>query len=88
MSKVNFSKKIEELQKIQVLLRNARNLVEKELASKVLDAFLEGRKAEEIYELVRHIIQDVYGYDKIVLMRKKQSKPKQSTSLKSKKDKI
>ncbi len=70
MSKVNFFKKFEELQKIQNLLRNARPLVERELGRKVLDAYLEGQGKEEIFNLVKHIVSEVYGYDQIRKLKK------------------
>ncbi len=69
MSKVNFYKKFSELEKIQNLLKNARQYVEKELGQKVLDAYLEGKGKDEIFGIVKHIVSEVYGYDQIVALR-------------------
>ena len=70
---VNLGKKLEELQKIQNLLRDARKLVEKDLGRKVLDAYLAGKSQREIYELVRHIVSDVYGYDRIHALKQQKA---------------
>ena len=68
--RANLAKKITELQKIQNLLKNARKLVERELGRKVLDAYLAGKSQREIYELVRHIVSDVYGYDRMLSLKR------------------
>lgn len=71
--RVNIYKKVMELQRIQGLIKDARKLVEKELGRKVLDAFLSGKNEKEIYELVRHIVCDVYGYDRLIKLKKNRS---------------
>ena len=71
--RANFARKIEELQRIQRLLKDAKRLVEKELGRKVLDAYLQGKGEREIYQLVRHIVSDVYGYDRIHALKQQKA---------------
>ena len=68
--RANLAKKMAQLEKIQRLLKDARILVEKDLGRKVLDAYLAGKSQREIYELVRHIVSDVYGYDKMLSLKR------------------
>lgn len=81
MGKINFARKVEEIQRIQELLKKARQLVEKDLGRKVLDAYLQGNGEREIYELVRHIVSDVYAFDKIHSMKAPAVKKKQKTGV-------
>ncbi len=75
--KVNLYKKFSELERIQNLLKNARALVERELGRKVLEAYLQKKGKDEIFEIVKHIVSEVYGYDRIVeLKTKKEQKTK------------
>ncbi len=69
MNKANLYKSFSELEKIQNLLKNARQYVEKELGQKVLDAYLEGKGKDEIFGIVKHIVGEVYGYDQIVTLK-------------------
>ncbi|WP_022855988.1 hypothetical protein [Thermodesulfobacterium thermophilum] len=73
MGKVNIAKKVEELQKIQDLIKNARRLVEKEIGKKVLAAFLQGDDEREIYKLIHHIVVEVYGYDRLYRMNQEKA---------------
>ena len=66
----DLTKTLAELQRLQKLLKDARKLVVKELGSAVLDAYMQGKTAEEIYEVTRHIVDDVYRYREYVDMRR------------------
>lgn len=59
----------EQIQRLRTFLRRARSMVEKEVGQKVVELWLKGASAEEIYSVVSHIIRDVYGLDQAVAQK-------------------
>jgi len=70
MGRVNLAKKLEELQRLQQAFRDARKLVERDVGRKVVEMYLQGAGEKEIFQAVRHIVDEVYGYRKFLELRR------------------
>jgi len=57
------------LQRLQQAFRDARKLAERDVGRKGVEMYLHGAGKKEIFQEVRRIVDEIYGYKKFLELR-------------------